>query len=121
MHEDCAKLGLQSPDREPRATEYIGPIIAMTQTLIDKGYAYVANNGDVMYSVRKFADYGRLSGKKIDDLRAGSRVQVDDAMDPLDFVLWKRRSRVALLGSPWATVVQAGISELAMSRSVLGS
>jgi cysteinyl-tRNA synthetase len=90
MHEDCAVLGLQAPDLEPRATEYIGPIIAMTQTLIDKGYAYVAVNGDVMYSVRKFPHYGRLSGKKIDDLRAGSRIQVDEAkLDPLDFVLWK--------------------------------
>jgi cysteinyl-tRNA synthetase len=88
MHEDCATLGLQPPDLEPRATEYIAPIIAMPQTLIDKGYAYVAGNGDVMYSVRKFEGYGRLSGKKIDDLRAGSRVQVDDAkLDPLDFVL----------------------------------
>jgi cysteinyl-tRNA synthetase len=91
MHEDCAILGLQAPDLEPRATEYIGPIIAMTQTLIDKGYAYVAVNGDVMYSVRKFPTYGRLSGKKIDDLRAGSRIQVDEAkLDPLDFVLWKQ-------------------------------
>jgi cysteinyl-tRNA synthetase len=91
MHEDCAILGLQAPDLEPRATEYIGPIIAMTQTLIDKGYAYVAVNGDVMYSVRKFPQYGRLSGKKIDDLRAGSRIQVDEAkLDPLDFVLWKQ-------------------------------
>jgi cysteinyl-tRNA synthetase len=91
MHEDCAILGLQAPDLEPRATEYIGPIIAMTQTLIDKGYAYVAVNGDVMYSVRKFPAYGRLSGKKIDDLRAGSRIQVDEAkLDPLDFVLWKQ-------------------------------
>jgi cysteinyl-tRNA synthetase len=91
MHEDCAILGLQAPDLEPRATEYIGPIIAMTQTLIDKGYAYAAVNGDVMYSVRKFPHYGRLSGKKIDDLRAGSRIQVDEAkLDPLDFVLWKQ-------------------------------
>src|ERR1700733_8560833 len=90
MHEDCATLGLQPPDLEPRATEYIGPIIDMTQTLIDKGYAYVAVNGDVMYSVRKFSNYGRLSGKRIDDLRAGARVQVDEAkLDPLDFVLWK--------------------------------
>ena len=103
MHEDCATLGLQTPDLEPRATEYIGPIIAMTQTLIDKGYAYVAGNGDVMYSVRKFADYGRLSGKKIDDLRAGSRVQVDDAkLDPLDFVLWKHaKPGEPSWASPW--------------------
>src|ERR1700734_353941 len=79
MHEDCAPLGLQAPDLEPRATEYIGPIIAMTQTLIDKGYAYVAGNGDVMYSVRKFAAYGRLLGKKIEAESAGSRGDQDDA------------------------------------------
>ena len=103
MHEDCATLGLQAPDLEPRATEYIGPIIAMTQTLIDKGYAYVAADGDVMYSVRKFAAYGKLSGKKIDDLRSGSRVQVDDAkLDPLDFVLWKRaKPGEPSWSSPW--------------------
>src|ERR1700722_19014094 len=103
MHEDCATLGLQAPDLEPRATEYIAPIIAMTQTLIDKGYAYVAVNGDVMYAVRKFPKYGRLSGKKIDDLRAGSRVQVDDAkLDPLDFVLWKHaKPGEPSWASPW--------------------
>src|SRR6202166_3951227 len=124
MHEDCAILGLQSPDLEPRATEYIAPIIAMTQTLIDKGYAYVAVNGDVMYAVRKFAKYGRLSGKKIDDLRAGSRVQVDDAkLDPLDFVLWKH----AKLGEPsWTSPWGDGrpgwhIECSAMSTSLLGS
>jgi len=77
MQEDCAVLGLWQPDAEPRATEFIEPIIRMTQTLIDKGYAYVAVDGDVLYSVRKFASYGRLSGKKIDDLKAGARVQVD--------------------------------------------
>jgi cysteinyl-tRNA synthetase len=124
MHEDCATLGLQAPDLEPRATEYIGPIIAMTQTLIDKGYAYVASNGDVMYSVRKFPNYGRLSGKKIDDLRAGSRVQVDGAkLDPLDFVLWKH----AKPGEPsWESPWGGGrpgwhIECSAMSTSVLGS
>src|SRR6266851_3671041 len=124
MHEDCATLGLQAPDLEPRASEYIGPIIAMTQTLIDKGYAYVAGNGDVMYSVRKFPGYGRLSGKKIDDLRAGSRVQVDDAkLDPLDFVLWKH----AKPGEPsWASPWGDGrpgwhIECSAMSTSLLGS
>ena len=124
MHEDCATLGLQAPDLEPRATEYIAPIIAMTQTLIDKGYAYVAVNGDVMYAVRKFPKYGRLSGKKIDDLRAGSRVQVDDAkLDPLDFVLWKH----AKLGEPsWTSPWGDGrpgwhIECSAMSTSLLGS
>ncbi len=91
MNEDCAKLGLQTPDKEPRATDYIAEIIDMTQTLIAKGYAYAVVNGDVNYSVRKFAKYGQLSGKKIDDLLVGSRVQVDDnKLDPLDFVLWKR-------------------------------
>jgi cysteinyl-tRNA synthetase len=124
MQEDCAALGLQIPDQEPRATDYIGPIIAMTQTLIDKGYAYVAANGDVMYSVRKFPSYGALSGKKIDDLRAGSRVQVDEyKLDPLDFVLWKQ----AKPGEPsWASPWGAGrpgwhIECSAMSTSLLGT
>jgi cysteinyl-tRNA synthetase len=124
MHEDCATLGLQEPDLEPRATEYIGPIIAMTQTLIDKGYAYVAGNGDVMYSVRKFANYGRLSGKKIDDLRAGSRVQVDDAkLDPLDFVLWKHaKSGEPFWVSPWGDGRPGWHIECsAMSTTLLGS
>jgi len=124
MHEDCATLGLQPPDFEPRATDYIGPIIAMTQTLIDKGYAYLAADGDVMYSVRKFPQYGALSGKKIDDLRAGSRVQIDESkLDPLDFVLWKQ----AKPGEPsWPSPWGAGrpgwhIECSAMSTSVLGS
>ena len=124
MHEDCATLGLQEPDLEPRATEFIGPIIAMIQTLIDKGFAYPADNGDVMYSVRKFPGYGRLSGKKIDDLRVGSRVQVDDAKhDPHDFVMWKH----AKPGEPsWASPWGDGrpgwhIECSAMSTSLLGS
>jgi cysteinyl-tRNA synthetase len=123
MHEDCATLGLQNPDLEPRATEFIGPIIAMIQTLIDKGFAYAADNGDVMYSVRKFPNYGQLSRKKIDDLRAGSRVQVDEAkLDPLDFVLWKH----AKPGEPsWPSPWGAGrpgwhIECSAMSTSLLG-
>ncbi|HEX3914235.1 MAG TPA: cysteine--tRNA ligase [Steroidobacteraceae bacterium] len=124
MHEDCATLGLQSPDLEPRATEYIDPIIAMIQVLIDKGFGYAAANGDVMYSVRKFPNYGRLSGKKIDDLRAGSRVQIDGAKhDPLDFVMWKH----AKPGEPsWASPWGPGrpgwhIECSAMSTSLLGS
>lgn len=123
MQEDCALLGLQRPDVEPRATDFIGPIVAMTQTLIDRGYAYVAGNGDVLYSVRKFAAYGRLSGKKIDDLRAGARVQVDEAkLDPLDFVLWKH----AKPGEPsWPSPWGAGrpgwhIECSAMSTQLLG-
>jgi cysteinyl-tRNA synthetase len=124
MHEDCATLGLQNPDLEPRATEFIAPIIAMIETLIDKGFAYAADNGDVMYSVRKFPNYGRLSRKKIDDLRAGSRVQVDEAKhDPLDFVMWKH----AKAGEPsWPSPWGAGrpgwhIECSAMSTSLLGS
>ncbi len=123
MHEDCATLGLQSPDLEPRATEFIAPIIAMIETLIEKGFAYAADNGDVMYSVRKFPNYGRLSRKKIDDLRAGSRVQVDEAKhDPLDFVMWKH----AKPGEPsWASPWGPGrpgwhIECSAMSTSLLG-
>ncbi|HME41352.1 MAG TPA: cysteine--tRNA ligase [Steroidobacteraceae bacterium] len=124
MHEDCATLGLQAPDLEPRASEYIDQIITMTQTLIDKGYAYVATNGDVMYSVRKFPDYGRLSGKKIDDLRAGSRVQVDEAkLDPLDFVLWKHaKPGEPSWVSPWGDGRPGWHIECsAMSTSLLGS
>ncbi|MBC7984051.1 MAG: cysteine--tRNA ligase [Candidatus Obscuribacterales bacterium] len=91
MHEDYARLSLLPPDVEPCATEHIQGIIDITQQLIDKGYAYVASNGDVNYSVAKFVGYGKLSGRKLEDLRAGARVEVDAAKhDPLDFVLWKR-------------------------------
>jgi cysteinyl-tRNA synthetase len=124
MHEDCATLGLQAPDLEPRATDFIAPIIAMTQTLIDKGFAYVAGNGDVMYAVRKFPDYGRLSGKKIDDLRAGSRVQIDEAkLDPLDFVLWKHaKPGEPSWESPWGSGRPGWHIECsAMSTSLLGT
>jgi cysteinyl-tRNA synthetase len=123
MHEDCVTLGLQKPDLEPRATDFIGPIIAMTQTLIDKGFAYVAANGDVMYAVRKFPDYGRLSGKRIDDLRAGSRVQIDESkLDPLDFVLWKRaKPGEPHWPSPWGEGRPGWHIECsAMSTSLLG-
>jgi len=98
MHEDCARLGVLPPDEEPRATQYVPQIIAMVSKLIERGYAYVASDGDVLYSVAKFAPYGRLSGKRLADLRAGARVEVDEAKrDPLDFVLWKR----AKPGEPW--------------------
>jgi cysteinyl-tRNA synthetase len=88
--EDCAALGVRLGDREPRATEFVAQIVAMVQTLVDKGYAYAADNGDVYYAVAKFEPYGRLSGKRLADLRAGARIEVDEAKrDPLDFVLWK--------------------------------
>jgi cysteinyl-tRNA synthetase len=98
MHEDCAQLAILPPDEEPRATHYVPQIIAMVSKLIEGGHAYVAADGDVLYSVASFAPYGRLSGKRLADLRAGARVEVDEAKrDPLDFVLWKR----AKPGEPW--------------------
>ena len=123
MWEDCKTLGLQAPDLEPRATDYIPEIIKMTQTLVAKGYAYVASNGDVMYSVRKFAPYGQLSGKKIDDLRAGSRVQIDETkLDPLDFVLWKHaKPGEPSWPSPWGEGRPGWHIECsAMSTTLLG-
>lgn len=90
MHHDSEALGILPPNQEPRATLFMDEIIAMVQTLVDKGFAYAAENGDVYYAVSKFEKYGELSGKNIEDLRAGERVAVDDAKkDPLDFVLWK--------------------------------
>ena len=89
-HEDCEALGVRRADCEPRATEYVPQIVAMVQTLIDKGYAYVGANDDVYYSVARFEPYGQLSGKRLADLRAGARIEVDESKrDPLDFVLWK--------------------------------
>jgi cysteinyl-tRNA synthetase len=91
MHEDYDRLNILRPDHEPRATEHVPGMIALAATLIEKGHAYVASNGDVMYSVSSFAPYGQLSGKRLADLRAGSRVEVEESKrDPLDFVLWKR-------------------------------
>lgn len=90
MHEDEAALNVLRPDVEPKATEYIHQITDMVQTLVDKGFAYAANNGDVYFRVTKFAEYGKLSGKKIEDLQAGARVDVNEQKEsPLDFVLWK--------------------------------
>ena len=90
MDEDSAKLDIIRPDIEPRATEYIDGMIMMISALIEKGHAYLAANGDVFYSVRSFADYGKLSGKSLDDLRAGERVEIDThKKDAMDFVLWK--------------------------------
>ncbi len=90
MHEDAAVLGVLPPDSEPRATTSLAEIIAMIETLVEKGYAYAADNGDVYYDVSKFEGYGKLSGKRLEDLRAGERVAVGEAKDdPLDFVLWK--------------------------------
>jgi len=90
MHEDADALGVQRPDHEPRATQYVPQMQAMIAQLEKNGLAYKAADGDVNYSVRKFPGYGKLSGKSLEDLRAGERVEVDSSkQDPLDFVLWK--------------------------------
>ena len=90
MHEDEARLNVLRPDQEPRASQHIEGMFSMIQTLIDKGYAYAPGNGDVYYRVGKFEGYGKLSRRKIEDLKIGARIEVDEAkQDPLDFVLWK--------------------------------
>lgn len=103
MNEDADKLGVRRPDEEPRATLHMQQIIDMIAALVERGYAYPAANGDVYYDVSKFAAYGQLSGKHIDDLRAGERVAVDEAKDdPLDFVLWKAaKPGEPFWDSPW--------------------
>jgi len=90
MHEDAAALAVLPPDQEPRATASMDAIVQMILKLVERGYAYQAGNGDVYYDVSRFEHYGDLSGKRLEDLRAGERVAVDEAKDdPLDFVLWK--------------------------------
>ena len=90
MHQDADALGVDRPNAEPKATESIAEMVAMIETLISKRLAYTAANGDVYYDVSKFPNYGKLSGRNIDELRAGERVAVNEAKnDPMDFVLWK--------------------------------
>jgi cysteinyl-tRNA synthetase len=90
MHEDEARLNVLRPDQEPRATDHIAGMHQMIQTLIDKGFAYAPGNGDVYYRITKFETYGKLSRRKIDALKIGARIEVDEIKeDPLDFVLWK--------------------------------
>ncbi len=90
MHEDLGALGIERPDLEPRATEHIGGMLELIGALEAKGLAYQADDGDVDFAVRRFPGYGKLSGKSLDDLRAGERVAIDHAKrDPLDFALWK--------------------------------
>jgi len=103
MDEDAAALGVEKPDHEPRATEYVPQMLAMIERLHANGLAYQAADGDVNFAVRRFPGYGKLSGKSLDDLRAGERVEVDMAKhDPLDFVLWKRaRENEPAWPSPW--------------------
>ena len=124
MYADCDALRVARPDFEPRATQYLPAIIAMTAKLIERDYAYVAPNGDVMYAVAKFEGYGRLSGKRLADLRAGARVEVDESKrDPLDFVLWKHaKPGEPAWDSPWGKGRPGWHIECsAMSVSLLGS
>ena len=123
MHEDERALGVLPPDHEPRATEYVAQMLALIGQLIQNDLAYPAPNGDVYYSVRAFPEYGRLSGKSLDELRAGERVGVDpNKRDPMDFVLWK----AAKPGEPaWESPWGAGrpgwhIECSAMSADLLG-
>ncbi len=123
MDEDAAALGIEKPDHEPRATQFVPQMLALIERLEAKGLAYRATDGDVNFAVRKFPGYGRLSGKSLDELRAGERVEVGGAKDdPLDFVLWKR----AKPGEPsWTSPWGAGrpgwhIECSAMSCAVLG-
>lgn len=123
MHKDSELLGIEAPDAEPRATAHIGDIIALVESLIEKGFAYAADNGDVYYSVRKFEGYGQLSGKILDELEAGARVDVEQhKQDPLDFVLWKAaKPEEPHWDSPWG-IGRPGwhIECSAMSKCCLG-
>lgn len=103
MHQDEDALGVLRPDQEPRATGHINGIIQMISTLIDKGYAYAADKGDVYYRVTRFKGYGKLTNKNVDELQAGARVEVDAAKEsPLDFVLWKAaKAGEVSWESPW--------------------
>ncbi|MCP4931703.1 MAG: cysteine--tRNA ligase, partial [Candidatus Marinimicrobia bacterium] len=103
MHEDESALNILQPDVEPRATESIDQMLKMIDSLIAKGIAYQGENGDIYYSVRDFESYGKLSGKNLDELEAGARVDVEsNKRDPLDFVLWKMtKPNEPKWSSPW--------------------
>jgi len=124
MDEDAAALGVEKPDFEPRATEYIPQMLSLIGQLETNGLAYKATDGDVNFSVRKFPGYGKLSGKSLDDLRAGERVDVDQAKnDPLDFVLWKHaKEGEPHWESPWGNGRPGWHIECsAMSSDLLGN
>lgn len=103
MHEDFAALNILPPTQEPRATEFIAEMIQLIQILLDKGFAYIAANGDVYYAVTKFPQYGCLAHQDLDKLQAGSRIAVADVkQNPLDFVLWKlAKDNEPAWDSPW--------------------
>ncbi len=126
MHADERALGVQTPDDEPRATGYVGEMLDIIRRLEDKGLAYHATDGDVNFAVRAFDGYGKLSGKSLDDLRAGERVAVDSSKrDPLDFVLWKSAKDSEPLDTRWDSPYGWGrpgwhIECSAMSKALLG-
>lgn len=126
MHQDIGALGIEPPSVEPRATEYVPQMLSLIGQLEGKGLAYRASNGDVNYSVRKFEGYGKLSGKSLDELRAGERVAVQDGKeDPLDFVLWKSAKADEPDDAKWASEFGTGrpgwhIECSAMSCATLG-
>ncbi|MDO6513374.1 cysteine--tRNA ligase [Neptuniibacter sp. 2_MG-2023] len=123
MHEDEDKLSVLRPDQEPRATAHIDDIIALVATLIEKGFAYPASNGDVYYRVEKFENYGKLTNKNVDELRSGARVEVETAKEsPLDFVLWKAAKEGEVSWpSPWGNGRPGWHIECsAMSKCCLG-
>lgn len=105
MHEDERALAVLAPDHEPKATQSIPDIITLIEKLMKYGFAYIGSNGDVFYAVNKFKAYGKLSGKKLDELQAGERVNVDEAKkNPLDFVLWKMaKTGEPAWESPWGS------------------
>jgi cysteinyl-tRNA synthetase len=126
MHRDFAALGAAVPTHEPRATDYVPQMLSLIGQLQDKGLAYQAESGDVNYAVRRFAGYGKLSGKSLDELRAGERVAVlGDKHDPLDFVLWKSAKPGEPDDAQWQSAYGAGrpgwhIECSAMSCALLG-
>lgn len=124
LHEDVEALGVLPPDFEPRATQSIDEIVELIQVLLDKDFAYVGKNGDVYYDVSRFEHYGELANKRLQDLRAGSRVEVGEAKDdPLDFVLWKAaKPGEPSWPSPWGPGRPGWHIECsAMSQHCLGS
>ena len=126
MHADFAQIGVESPTFEPRATAHVPQMLTMIEALERKGLAYRSTNGDVNFAVRKFPGYGRLSGKSVDQLRAGERVAVlDGKQDPLDFVLWKSAKDNEPPEAKWDSGFGAGrpgwhIECSAMSCALLG-
>ncbi|MBL4830633.1 MAG: cysteine--tRNA ligase [Aliivibrio sp.] len=124
MHDDFDALGMKRPDIEPKATEYIAEIITLVERLIEKEFAYVASNGDVMFEVKKFDDYGKLSRQDLEQLQAGARVNIESAKrSPMDFVLWKMsKPGEPIWQSPWGDGRPGWHIECsAMNSSILGN